>query len=134
MRRVVVLGGGFAGVSAAFLAYYGRIKLRAPRVPLYSCASTQPFPTSAAGVRKLAAAQWSQKVRFRETIEQMVADGIGCFVEVGPSGNLTAFISDIPAGKAQVSIASNLRRRNGVEQLLTVLAQLYVSGRPVRLQ
>ena len=66
----------FADVSAAFLAYYGRIKLRAPRVPLYSCASTRPFPSTAAGVRKLAAAQWSQKVRFRETIEQMVADGV----------------------------------------------------------
>jgi acyl transferase domain-containing protein/phosphopantetheinyl transferase len=124
----------FASVSAAFAAYYGRIKLRAPRVPLYSCASARLFPGTAAGVRKLAAAQWSQKVRFRETIEQMVADGVGCFIEVGPSGNLTAFVNDIPAGKAQVSIASNLRRRNGVEQLLTVLAQLYVSGRPVRLQ
>ena len=124
----------FAGVSAAFAAYYGRIKLRAPRVPLYSCASARLFPGTAAGVRKLAAAQWSQKVRFRETIEQMVADGVDCFVEVGPSGNLTTFVRDIPAGKAQVSIASNLRRRNGVEQLLTVLAQLYASGRPVRLQ
>ena len=87
-----------------------------------------------AGVRKLAAAQWSQTVRFRETIEQMVADGVGCFVEVGPSGNLTAFVNDIPAGKAQTAIASNLRRRDGVEQLLTVLAQLYASGRPVRLR
>ena len=124
----------FAGVSAAFAEYYGRIKLRAPRVPLYSCATAGLFPATAAGVRKLAAAQWSQKVRFRETIEQMVADGVGCFVELGPSGNLTAFVSDIPVGKAQVSIASNLRRRNGVEQLLTVLARLYTSGRAVRLQ
>jgi acyl transferase domain-containing protein/phosphopantetheinyl transferase len=124
----------FADVSSAFGEYYGRIKLRAPRVPLYSCASAGLFPRAAAGVRKLASAQWSQKVRFRETIEQMVADGVSCFVEVGPSGNLTSFVSDIPAGKAQVSIASNLRRRNGVEQLLIVLAQLYASGRPVRPQ
>src|SRR4029077_7528011 len=124
----------FADVSAAFAAYYARVKLHAPRVPLYSCASAGRFPTGAAAVRKLAAAQWSQTVRFRETIEQMVADGVGCFVEVGPSGNLTAFVNDIPAGKAQTPIASNLRRRDGVEQLLTVLAQLYASGRPVRLE
>ena len=123
----------FADVSAAFRDYYGRIKLRAPRVPLYSCASTRLFPGTAAAVRKLAAAQWSQPVRFRETIEQMVADGVDCFVEVGPSGNLTAFVNDIPAGRAQTAIASNLRRRDGVEQLLTVLAQLYASGRRVRL-
>ncbi|MEO5881391.1 MAG: beta-ketoacyl synthase N-terminal-like domain-containing protein, partial [Caldimonas sp.] len=124
----------FGDVSAAFLAYYGRIKLRVPRLPLYSCASTRPFPSSTAGVRKLAAAQWSQTVRFRETIERMVADGVGCFIEVGPSGNLTAFVNDIPAGKAQTAVASNLRRRDGVEQLLTVLAQVYASGRPVRLE
>ncbi len=124
----------FSDVSAAFLAFYGSIKLRTPKVPLYSCASVKLFPGSATGVRKLAAAQWSQKVRFRETIEQMVADGVDCFVEVGPSGNLTAFVNDIPAGKEQTAIASNLRRRNGVEQLLTTLGQLYASGRPVRLR
>ena len=120
----------FGDVSTAFHAFYGSIKLRAPKLPLYSCASTRPFPSSAAGVRKLAAAQWSQTVRFRQTIEQMVADGVGCFVEVGPSGNLTAFVTDIPAGKAQGAIASNLRRRDGVEQLLTVLARS--SKRPPR--
>jgi phosphoribosylaminoimidazole-succinocarboxamide synthase len=87
-----------------------------------------PSTKAAVGIlhrRKLAAAQWSQTVRFRETIEQMVADGVGCFVEVGPSGNLSAFVNDIPAGKTQTAMASNLRRRDGVEQLLTVLAQLY---------
>ena len=57
----------FADVSAAFHAFYGRIKLRAPKVPLYSCASTELFPGTAVAVRKLAAAQWSQAVRFRET-------------------------------------------------------------------
>ena len=71
------------------------------------------------------------KVRFRETIEQMYADGVRHFVEVGPSGNLTAFVNDVLAGKERCALATNLRRRNGVEQLLTVLAELYASGKPV---
>ena len=68
-------------------------------MPLYSCASAGPFPAGAKAVRELAAAQWSTKVRFRETIEQMHADGVRYFVEVGPSGNLTAFVNDVLAGK-----------------------------------
>ncbi len=124
----------FTAMSEGFEAFYRRIKLRPPRVRLYSCASAGPFPGSPAGVRKLAAAQWSQTVRFRETVERMVADGVSCFVEVGPSANLTAFLGDIPAAKAQTAIASNVRRRSGVEQLLAVLAQLYAAGRPVRVR
>jgi malonyl CoA-acyl carrier protein transacylase/phosphopantetheinyl transferase (holo-ACP synthase) len=121
----------FAGVSAAFLKYYKSVKLDCPRVPMYSCASADRFPDSATAVRQLAAQQWSGKVRFRETVLKMHADGVRYFVEVGPSGNLTAFVNDILAGKEHVTVASNLRRRNGVEQLLVVLAQLYVNDKPV---
>ena len=91
----------FADVSAAFLDFYGGIKLRPPRVPLYSCASRGPFPSSAAGVRKLAAAQWSQTVRFREMIEQMAADGVGCFVEVGPSATSPRSSTTFPPARGR---------------------------------
>ncbi len=123
----------FAEVSSAFLQYYERIKLSRPKVPMYSCATASRFPKSPGAIRKVAAAQWSRPVRFRETIRQMHADGVGCFVEVGPSGNLTAFVNDILAGEDVVAMATNLRRRHGVDQLLAVLAQLFVLGRPVQL-
>lgn len=123
----------FAAVSAVFLAYYRSIRMGCPRVPMYSCASADLFPGTAAAVRRLASEQWSTKVRFRETVLKMHADGVRYFVEVGPSGNLTAFVNDILAGKDHVSVASNLRRRNGVEQLLTLLAQLYVNAKPVEI-
>ena len=85
----------FADVSTAFLQYYKDVKVGKPKVPLYSCASAGLFPDSAAAVRQLAAAQWSQKVRFRETVLKMHDDGVRVFVEVGPSANLTAFVNDI---------------------------------------
>lgn len=119
----------FADVSVAFLKYYKTIKLGRPKVPLYSCASVGLFPDSVAAVRQLAAAQWSQKVRFRETVLKMHDDGVRLFVEVGPSGNLTAFVNDILIDREFAALSTNVRRRNGVEQLLSVLGQLYVAGR-----
>ena len=119
----------FSDASAAFLTYYKNVKLGTPKVPLYSCASAGLFPTSPAGVRKLAAAQWSQKVRFRETVLKMHDDGVRLFVEVGPSSNLTAFVNDILIDREFVTLPTNVRRKNGVEQFLSVLGQLYVAGR-----
>ncbi|HUG25188.1 beta-ketoacyl synthase N-terminal-like domain-containing protein, partial [Piscinibacter sp.] len=124
----------FAGVSTAFHRYYKNIKLARPKVPLYSCASAELFPDSAVAVRQLAAAQWSTKVRFRETLLKMHDDGVRHFIEVGPSGNLTAFVNDVLAGREYVAAATNVRRRNGVDQLLSVLAQLYVNGRGPKLE
>ncbi len=123
----------FGEVSAAFHDYYKAIKLAAPKVPLYSCASTGRFPAAPAALRKLAAAQWSQTVRFRETVQQMVADGVRCFVEVGPSGNLTAFVDDVLAEQPHLALATNVRRRPALEQWLGTVAQLWVRRRPMRL-
>jgi acyl transferase domain-containing protein/phosphopantetheinyl transferase (holo-ACP synthase) len=122
----------FAAVSKAFLQYYKDVKLGPPKVPLYSCASVGLFPDRPAAVRQLAAAQWSQKVRFRETVLKMHEDGVRLFVEVGPSANLTAFVNDILIDHDHdyVAVATNQRRKGGVEQLLGVLGQLYIAGRP----
>lgn len=119
----------FADVSTAFLQYYKDVKLGRPQTPLYSCASADVFPAQPAAVRKLAASQWSRKVRFRETVLKMHADGARLFVEVGPSAKLTAFVNDILIDRDFVAMSTNVRRKNDVEQLLAVLGQLYVAGR-----
>lgn len=124
----------FADVSQAFLGYYKDIKLGRPKVPLYSCASVGLFPDNVPAVRRLAAAQWSQKVRFRETVLKMHDDGVRIFLEVGPSANLTAFVNDILIDREYLALSSNVRRRGGLEQLLSTLGQLFVAGRPPRLE
>src|SRR5690606_11457696 len=98
----------FAEVSAAFEKYYEDIGLEQPNVPLYSCASAELFPGDPAQVRALAAGQWSRKVRFRETIGRMHDDGVRVFVEVGPSGNLTAFVNDILGDREYLALSSNV--------------------------
>ncbi|MFZ2987093.1 beta-ketoacyl synthase N-terminal-like domain-containing protein [Ideonella sp.] len=121
----------FETVTQAFLKYYRAIKLGAPKVPLYSCASAELFPSGTAALRQQAAAQWSNTVRFRETISKMHDDGVRWFIEVGPSGNLTAFVNDILAGRDYAALATNQRRKGGMEQLLSVLGQLWVNRKPV---
>jgi acyl transferase domain-containing protein/phosphopantetheinyl transferase (holo-ACP synthase) len=126
----------FAATSAAFRDYYEIVGLRSPQIPMYSCATAELFPEQAAAVRQLAAGQWAMPVRFRETVERMHADGVRYFIEVGPSGNLTAFVNDILAGREYLALASDSRRRDGFDQLLTVLGRLYVNDKgvdPVRL-
>lgn len=123
----------FDTVTKAFLKYYKAIKLGSPRVPLYSCATTGLFPDGATAIRQTAASQWSTTVRFRETIQKMHDDGVRWFIEVGPSANLTAFVNDILAGRDYVAVATNQRKRPGVDQFLMVLGQLWVNRKPVAL-
>ncbi|MDX5373323.1 MAG: acyltransferase domain-containing protein [Pseudomonadaceae bacterium] len=123
----------FAAVTSAFHQYYRDVGLQAPKTPLYSCASAELFPADSSAVCELAAAQWSSTVRFRETIANMHRDGVRYFVEVGPSGNLTGFVNDILGGEEYLAIASNARKRSGVEQLFNLLGSLFANGKAVDL-
>jgi acyl transferase domain-containing protein len=78
--------------------------------------------------------QWTQPIRFRETIEAMHADGVRVFLEVGPRGNLTGFVDDILAGREYAAIPCDLPSRSGLVQLLHALAQLAAHGVPANLQ
>jgi acyl transferase domain-containing protein/phosphopantetheinyl transferase len=99
-----------------------------PTVPvLYSCASAGPFPSEYGPVVQLAVDQYVSRVRFTETIERLYEDGARIFVEVGPSGNLTAFVKDILGERTHLAVASNVRKQDGMTQLCTLLAQLFVN-------
>ena len=64
----------------------------------------RPFPTSAAArAQARRGAVVAEGALSRDDRADGTPTACGCFVEVGPSGNLTAFVNDIPAGKAQTS-------------------------------
>ena len=124
----------FSAVSEAFLNYYEKVQLKAPVVPLYSCAKADLFPDDVAEVRKTAAIQWSTEVRFAQTVSAMHRDGVRYFIEVGPSGNLSTFVNDILAGQEHLTLPTNIRKKNPIEQLLFVLSHLFVNNKAVRLK
>ncbi|PMB29044.1 6-deoxyerythronolide-B synthase [Fischerella thermalis BR2B] len=121
----------FAPVGNAFLAFYNDLDVGSGHTPLYSCATAAPFPQEPQAIRALAAQQWSSRVRFRETVLQLYQSGVKNFIEVGPSSNLTAFVSDILYGREHQAIASNSQRQSGLEQIQHLLARLFVNGNPV---
>ena len=123
----------FKPVADAYRSYYDKLDFGPGRAQLYSACSTAPFPQDTAAIRELATAQWDHPVRFVETIERLYADGVRVFIEIGPSGNLTSFVSDTLRDKQDVvAVASNSRRRSGMAQLHHTLAQVYAAGVTLR--
>lgn len=119
----------FSPVADAYREYYADLDFGPGKAMLYSAKSVGPFPSDAAAIRELACQQWESPVRFTETIEQLYADGVRVFVEVGPSGNLTSFIGDTLRERNDVvALSTNSRRKAGVTHLHQTLAQLHALG------
>ncbi|ORE92447.1 beta-ketoacyl synthase [Stappia sp. 22II-S9-Z10] len=118
----------FAPVADMVRGIYEKLDFAAPSMPVYSCASAEPMPNLPEEIRSLAALQWQSKVRFTETVEQMYADGVRTFVELGPSANLTGFIENTLTGKDVLAVAFGSRRRSSLVQLMHSLGRLWVSG------
>ena len=123
----------FKPVADAYREYYKTIEFGPGRSVLYSARSMAPFPEDAEGIRELAAQQWENPVRFTETIQKLYEDGVRVFIEVGPSGNLTSFVTDTLRDRDDViAVSSNSRRKSGIGHLHQTLAQLYAIGVAMR--
>lgn len=119
----------FKPIADAYRDYFKTIDFGPGIATLYSARSAAPFPDEADAIRELVAQQWEHRVRFTETVERLYDDGVRVFLEVGPSSNLTSFVTDILRGRADALVlASNSRRKSGIGQLQSTLAQLFVNG------
>ncbi|MDQ5853359.1 MAG: type I polyketide synthase, partial [Chloroflexota bacterium] len=107
--------------------------VRPPTVPIYSCTTGDVYPSSVEEIRRLMIEHWCRPVRFQETIRKMYADGVRLFVELGPRGNLTAFVEDILRGQSHLAICADSQRRHGLTQLNHVVALLSAHGVPLQL-
>ena len=124
----------FEPVARAFRQFYADTDMGPGIATVYSCATAAPFPEDPDAIRDLACAQWATTVRFSDTVQRLADDGVGVFVEVGPSANLTSFVGDI-LGKRHPSVAVSCdsRRRGGMKQFQTLLATLFAQGVPIQL-
>lgn len=117
----------FKDVSDALRSHFDSIEVAAPSVDVYSCVTAAKYPSGPDEIRDLATIQWASKVRFNETIEAMYGDGVRVFIEVGPRGNLTAFVDDILRKRPHLAVPSNLHRKSGLRQINELVALLYAS-------
>jgi acyl transferase domain-containing protein/phosphopantetheinyl transferase len=124
----------FRPVADAVERFLADVEFGPGSVPVYSCVDAAQFPRESDAIRLHTAVQWASCVRFTDTIERMYSDGVRTFVEVGPSGNLTAFVDDILRARPHLACSANNRNRSGLSQLLQLLARIYVTGRPLALE
>ncbi|HET6372215.1 MAG TPA: polyketide synthase dehydratase domain-containing protein, partial [Candidatus Polarisedimenticolia bacterium] len=118
----------FQPVCDLLVEFYGRLPIALPKVEMYSCASAGPIPADIESIRRLSVDQWALPVRFRETIEAMYADGVRLFVEVGPRGNLSAFIGDILRGRPHLAVPADVRHSSSMMQLHHLIGLLAAHG------
>lgn len=107
---------------------YAHLDFGAGHTPLYSCISAELFSEDHDAIVQMARRQWFERVRFREMIERMYADGVRIFIEVGPNNRLCGFVNDILRGRGCLVVASNLPDKTGCEQIGHLLAQCFVFG------
>jgi acyl transferase domain-containing protein/phosphopantetheinyl transferase (holo-ACP synthase) len=118
----------FAPFAEDLRGIFAALPVRAPRTQLWSCTTAGPYPDDPAAIRELLVEHWTNPVRFGETIEALYERGARVFVEVGPRGNMTAFIEDILRGRPCCAVASDVRRRSGITQLNHLVGLLAVHG------
>jgi phosphopantetheine--protein transferase-like protein len=118
----------FAPFAAHLRQVIDQLPLVPREFPLYSCTTVAPFPDEPADIRALLIDHWLRPVEFRRTIETLYAEGVRVFVEVGPRGNLTAFVEDILRGRPFCAVPADTPRRSGITQLNHLVGLLTVQG------
>ena len=71
-----------------------RVELHEPRIP-YVANVTAQYVKSAAEVKELLTRQVSSSVRWQQSVEAMIGDGVDTFIEIGPGKKLAGFMRKI---------------------------------------
>jgi acyl transferase domain-containing protein/phosphopantetheinyl transferase len=118
----------FAPFAEQLRAAFAETPIQSARIPVYSCTTAMPYPDDPEAVRDLMVEHWASPVQFQSTIERLYQDGVRIFVEVGPRGNLSAFVEDILRGRPMIAVPANTQRRSGMTQLNHLVALLASHG------
>ncbi len=108
--------------------FFAHLPVSAPKTETYSCTTAARYPNDEEGIRELFVAHWVKPVLFSQTVETMYNDGVRIFVEAGPRGNLTSFVSDILRGKQHLAMPANVARRSGLTQINHLAGVLAAQG------
>lgn len=83
-----------AQAAESFAQVLEKAEIRETKIPLYSNVTAQPY-TDQAG--RLLSKQIASPVQWQQIIENMIADGVDTFVEIGPGKTLTNMVRKINA-------------------------------------
>jgi acyl transferase domain-containing protein/acyl carrier protein len=111
--------------------FFRELNLQPPKLPVYSCTTTEPYPAGQPETLELVANTFARPLLFRQTIEKMYEAGARIFVECGPRGNLTAFVDDVLRGRPHLAVPLDQFRRPGLLSLSHAVALLAAAAVPV---
>lgn len=97
--------------------YVQQLQVQEGWCPVYANRTAQPYTVPS--TQELIAGQVNHSVQWVKTIEQMVQDGVDCFIEVGPGKTLSGLVKKITAA-AQVYKVESL---SDLEQLQMMINQ-----------
>lgn len=83
--------------------YLADVTVNEPEIP-YVANVTAKYVTSAAEVKPLLEKQVSSSVRWQQSVEEMIANGVDRFIEIGPGKTLSGFIKKIDRNVAVLNI------------------------------
>ncbi len=79
------------------------VEIRESQIP-YLANVTADYVTDVSEVKDLLMTQVAASVRWQQTVERMVADGVDTFVEIGPGKTLTGFVKKINRDVVAINI------------------------------
>ena len=103
--------------------------IRKPTTRILTNVSGGCYPDDAAEIRQLLSVQLAHPVQWRAIIENMYAEGIRTFVEVGPKRALTNFVIDTLGEREHRAYFSNHPKFGGPASLARLFAALWADGR-----
>ena len=89
-----------------------------PRIPVIANVSAEPV-TDADAVRAAISRQMTTPVRWTQSMQRMIADGVGVFIEVGPNQVLTKLTPRISADVKAISIGSTSELEAAVQEVMS---------------
>jgi [acyl-carrier-protein] S-malonyltransferase len=109
-RRVIPLAVSIASHSPlmqraaeSFASIVAQVDFHQPRIPVVANVTAAPI-TTVAGIRQELVEQLTSTVRWVESIQYMIAQGVTTFVEIGPKNVLTGLIRRIDKSVRTVNV------------------------------
>ena len=103
------------------------------KCPVYSGTTAMPYPESAEAIREMILTSVAERVRIRDTMARLYADGVRIFVQLGAGGKMLSTIENTLEGSDYVALSTDLPHRGGLEQLHHLLGRLATLGVPFQL-
>ncbi len=117
--------------SASFGEHLQQLEMRAPRLPVYSNVTAEPYPSEIEAIRRQMSAHLARPVRFVDQVRALHRDGARIFVEVGPGRILTGFVRRILEQHDHAALTLDAPGQPGWAPLAELLVHAHALGLPI---